>query len=388
MRARILSTLIALILGAVLSNRPSFAQISGDLEIKVTDSSAAVMPGATVTVRSRNTGATRTGTTDAVGALRVTQLAVGGYEIQVAATGFNTFKTLATVSSGATTTVPLVLEIATATQEIVVMETATALNSVNAQLQNSVQTRDITTLPLVGNDVVALAGNAPGVIPVAPNNPFLGLGSFNSNGGRGRGNNITVDNATATDVSTTGEGGTGTLPIDAIQEFKVITNNFNAEYGRNANAQVQIITKGGGNDFHGDAFEFFRNSWLNARDYFDTTGQPTVTRNNDWGGYFGGPVKRNKIFFFGTYEQQKIRGSGGTNVATVPTTAQVSAATDPTALALLQQLNVPVTGTGNITQSAPNTTNSYSYSGRIDVNLTDNDLLFIRGGTDHVNQQA
>src|SRR5256885_858051 len=183
MSARILSSLIALILGVVLSNRPSFAQISGDLEIKVTDSSAAVIPGATVTVRSRDTGAMRTGTTDAVGAARVAQLAVGGYQIEVAATGFHTFKTVATVSSGATNTVPIALEIATATQEIVVMETATALNTVNAQLQNSVQSRDITTLPLVGNDVVALAGNAPGVIPVAPNNPFLGLGSFNSNGG-------------------------------------------------------------------------------------------------------------------------------------------------------------------------------------------------------------
>jgi len=174
----------------------------------------------------------RTGTTDAVGAARVSQLAVGGYQIEVSANGFNGFKTVATVSSGATTTVPIALEIATATQEIVVMETATALNTVNAQLQNSVQTRDITTLPLLSNDVVALAGNAPGVIPVAANNPFLGLGSFNSNGGRGRGNNITVDNATATDVSTTGEGGTGTLPIDAIQEFNVITNNPSAEFGQ------------------------------------------------------------------------------------------------------------------------------------------------------------
>ena len=388
MRPRIYSTLIALILGAVLSNRPASAQISGDLEIKVTDSSAAVIPGAMITVRSRDTGAIRTGMTDAGGAVRVSQLAVGSYQIEVAVHGFNTFKTVATVASGAATTVPVVLEIASATQEIVVMETATALNTVNSQLQNSVETRDITTLPLVSNDVMALAANAPGVIPVAPNNSFLGLGSFNSNGGRGRGNNITVDNATATDISTTGEGGTGTVPTDAIQEFNVITNNFNAEYGRNSSAQVQIITKGGTNEYHGDAFEFFRNSWLNARDYFDTTGQPTVTRNNDWGGYFGGPVKRNKIFFFGTYEQQKIRGSGGTNVATVPTTAQVAAATDPTAVALLKQLNVPVTDSGNVSQSAPNATDIYAYSGRVDVNLTNNDLLFVRGGTSHTGQQA
>src|SRR5579864_4836513 len=111
MCARIFSTLIALILGAVLSNRPLLAQISGDLEIKVTDSSAAVIPGATVIVRSRDTGAMRTGVTDALGAVRVSQLAIGSYQIDVAIHGFNTFKTVATVASGAATTVPVVLEI-------------------------------------------------------------------------------------------------------------------------------------------------------------------------------------------------------------------------------------------------------------------------------------
>src|SRR5438477_654878 len=258
MRIRILM-MLTLVVGALLIPQTSFAQISGDVEIKVADSSGAVIPNADVTLRSRDTGTTRAVQTDASGVSRVTQLTIGPYDISVSASGFNTFKTIATVASGAAISVPVTLEIASAQQEVVVTETATPLNVVNAQLQNAVEARDITLLPLIGGDVMAIAGNAPGVIPVAPNNPFLGLGSFNSNGGRGRGNNITLDNATATDISTTGESGLGTVPIDGIKEFNLITNNFNAEYGRNSSAQVQILTKSGTNEFHGSLFEYFRN---------------------------------------------------------------------------------------------------------------------------------
>ena len=104
---------------------------------------------------------------------------------------------------------------------------------------------------------------APGVTPVSQNNPFLGSGSFNSNGGRGRANNIMVDGITATDVSVTGTGGPlGPLNFSSIKEVKVITNNFDAEYGRNASAQVLYITKSGTNDLHGEAYEYFENNVL------------------------------------------------------------------------------------------------------------------------------
>src|SRR5579864_2260926 len=388
MRSRLQFTFLALLLGMLISTRPSFAQITGDLEIKVADSSGAVVPGCGITVRSKETGTTRTAQTDALGVARVTQLAVGDYEVEAKLGGFNTFKTLATVSSGGATLVPVTLEVASAQQEIVVTETATALNTVNAQLQNAVESQDITRMPLVGNDVMALAGDAPGVIPVAPGNPFLGLGSFNSNGGRGRGNNITVDNATATDVSTTGESGLGTIPVDGVKEFNIITNNFNAEYGRNGDSQVQLITKSGSNNFHGTGFWYARRDAWNARDYFDTTGEATPQKNNDWGGVLGGPIKRDKAFFFGTYEQQKQRGAGGTVVATVPTTAQVNGSIDPTAAALLTQMKVPVTDSGTINENAPNAQNSYAYSGRVDINLTQNDFFFARVGTNKVVQEA
>ena len=107
------------------------------------------------------------------------------------------------------------------------------------------------------------------------------------------GNNITVDGIVSTDVSTTGGAGFGTLSLDAIQEVKLITNNFNAEFGRNANSQLQLITKGGSNAFHGTAYEFLKNDKLNARDYFDTTGKASIVRRNQFGATAGGPIVAN-----------------------------------------------------------------------------------------------
>ena len=283
------------------------------------------------------------------------------------------------MSSGAVTTVPVALEIKTAQQQVVVTDAATQLNTVNAQLQNTTDSQKIVELPIAVGGVLALAATVPGVAPVTQNNPFLGLGSFNSNGGRGRGNNITLDNATATDVSTTGQAGLGTVPLEGIKEFNVITNNFNAEYGRNSSAQVQILTKSGTNEFHGTLFEYFRNDKLNARAYFDRTGHPNIERNNDFGAVGGLPIIKNKLFGFGTYEEQKIRGAGATVIATVPKPSDLTNL-DPTSKALLGQLQVPTSPSGTLSESAPNITNSYAFSVRGDWNITSNDTLFARMG--------
>src|SRR5437016_6084724 len=130
------------------------------------------------------------------------------------------------------------------------------INTSDAHLSNSIEEKRVKELPLSTRDPLALATLSPGIVPVTNANPFLGSGSFNANGGRGRANNITLDNVVVTDIYTTGQAGLSTLSLDAIQEFKLITNNFNAEFGRNSNAQVQIITKGGTNDFHGTAYQF------------------------------------------------------------------------------------------------------------------------------------
>jgi hypothetical protein len=283
MHSLIRGTGFRLLLGVLFACVLAFAQISGDLLIQVTDPSGATVPNATVTLTSKEMGSTRTITTASDGTARFAQLGVGSYSVKVETAGFAAFETTAAVSSGAVTTVPIALEIKKAQQEVVVTEAATTLNTVNAQLQNTTESHQMVELPIAAGGVLALAATAPGVAPVTPNNPFLGLGSFNSNGGRGRGNNITLDNATATDVSTTGGAGLGTVPLEGIKEFNLITNNFNAECGRNSSAQVQILTKGGTNEFHATLFEYFRNDKLNARSYFDRTGSPSIERNNDFG---------------------------------------------------------------------------------------------------------
>ena len=375
-----------LLLGIVLSSLLAFAQISGDLLIQVADPSGATVPNATVTLTNKETGATRTITTSGDGVARFSQLGIGSYTVRVETAGFSTLETTANVSSGAVTTVPVALEVKRAQQEVVVTESAMTLNTVNAQLQNTTESHQMVELPIAVGGVLALAATAPGVAPVTPNNPFLGLGSFNSNGGRGRGNNITLDNATATDVSTTGGAGLGTVPLEGIKEFNLITNNFNAEYGRNSSAQVQILTKSGTNEFHGTLFEYFRNDKLNARAYFDRTGHPSIERNNDFGGVAGLPIIKNKLFVFGTYEEQKIRGAGSTVIATVPKPSDLTTV-DPTAKALLDKLQVPTSPTGTLSESAPNTTNTYAFSGRGDWNLSDKDTMYARMGRQGVTQK-
>src|SRR5262249_32017380 len=149
---------------------------------------------------------------------------------------------------------------------------------------------------------------------------------------RGRANNITLDGVTATDISTTGEGGGLVLSQDAIQEVKVITNNFDAEFGRNSGSQVQLISKSGTNQFHGSCFWYFQNNDLgNAADFFTGTVTPTI--QNQEGGTFGGPIWKDHTFFFGSGEVDSIRGLGASATATVLTPAQAAAITDPTTLA-------------------------------------------------------
>ena len=355
------------------------AQITGDIQINVSDPSGAAIPKATVTVTNPETGVTRAVTTDDTGSARVSQLGIGRYEVKISHDGFTTSTATAQVVSGGVATVPVTLNIASATQQVQVEAESSPVNTVNAQLQTTVGTSTIIDFPLVSTGVLGLAATAPGVIPVTPNNPFLGLGSYNSNGGRGRGNNITLDNATSTDVSTTGSAGLGTVPMDAIKEFNLITNQFTAEYGRNANSQLQIITKSGANDFHGELFEFHRNNYFNARDYFDRSGSATPNINNNWGAMAGGRIIKNKLFYFGTYEQQTIRGLGGIRVATVPTPTQLAGAS-PIAQQIIRDFAVPTSPTGTVSVSAPNATDSLAFSGRVDANLTSRDYFYARFG--------
>ena len=353
---------------------PVIAQITGDIVINVTDPSNAVVAGANVTLKSVAQGSIRSLKSDAQGIARFSLLNIGDYEVRIEAAGFASVTTRAVINSGAVRELKTVLEISSTRQEVVVEETSVVISTTNSQMQSNVESKAITQLSLP-NGVLSLAGTTPGVIPVSARNPFLGQGSFNSNGGRGRGNNITIDGANATDVSTTGGAAIGTVPLDAIREVNVISNNFNAEFGRNASSQFQIVTKSGTNEYHGTLVEFFRNNRLNARDYFDRTGKASILRDNDWVAQGGGRIVRDKLFFYGTYEQNKVRGAGGTRIATVPTSAQVAGITNPAARQLFTATQGVSADSGTVSNPGPLGSNSVAYSAKIDWNLTSRDTL-------------
>ncbi len=232
------------------------AQITGALRGTVSDVSGAAVPKVPVTLTSLETRQTRVQPTNSSGEFAFDLLAVGSYEVEAEAPGFNAELATAEVKTGETTSVAFFrLEGPRPVTQVIEVNSAVAqIDTENSQLQTSIAGQAIQEIP-VGRDPNRFALTAPGIAPVSPNNSFLGSGSFNSNGGRGRGDNIMVDGITATDVTTTGTGGAipARLNFSSIKEVKVITNNFSAEYGRNSSAQVLYITKGGTNDLHGEA---------------------------------------------------------------------------------------------------------------------------------------
>ncbi len=361
---------------------PLFAALTGDLQGTVLDSSGAVVVDAKVVVKDLGTGVTRTLTTNQQGQFAALQLALGLYEVTLEKSGFRGFATKVDIRSGEITRLPVTLEVG-APDELITVESETTplLDVATSQVSTSLEYQTVVQLPIQNRDPVQFATLAPGVVPVTNDNPFLGSGSFNSNGSRGRGNNITVDGVTSTDISTTGASGTGTFSLDQVQEFKLITNNYSAELGRNSGSQVQIITKGGTNDLHGTAYWFHQNKALNARDYFDDTGEATPLIQNLWGFTFGGPLLKDRTFFFGHYEGLKIRGAGSTVVANVLTPAEAAAITDPTSLALFNAVGAPTDPSGDLSSSAPNANDQYSWSLRIDQVWRDGkDVLNVRYG--------
>jgi hypothetical protein len=372
MSKQIWSAVALLLLGSF----SAWAALTGEIEGFVTDASGAFIPGVSVSITSLETGAQRSLVTNDRGHFVATLLPIGQYEVRAALVGFRPGVQRLLVKSAERASLNLTLQVGDLTQEVTVTETSIQLvNTADAQVQISIDEKRIQSLPIRAQDPLALATLSPGVVPVTPGNPYLNAGSFNTNGGRGRGNNITIDNIVSTDVTTTGQAGIETLSIDTIEEFKLITNNFNAEFGRNANAQLQIMTKKGSNEFHGTIYEYLMNDKLNARDWFNTSGKASILRRNQFGATAGGPIMRDRLFFFGHYEGVQKRGAGGTRVANVPTAAQLAAVTDPTSRAILEAAKLPAatsvdaSGIGRVAQSAPDSEKSNEFSARLDSTL-------------------
>ena len=369
-----------------------FAQTTGEVRGVVADATGASIANARVAIASRSRGESRAVETDAEGRFAAPLLAVGEYEIKVEKAGFRSTSTRAEIKTGEIASARIVLELGQVTESVSVSGAVTRLDAENAQLQGSIGGEKLQEIPVQRNPNLFVL-TMPGIAPVTSNNTFLGSGSFNSNGGRGRGNNITVDGITATDVIVTGTGGIlGPLNFSELGEVRVITNNFSAEHGRNSSSQIMYSTLGGTNRLHGELYEYFQNDKLNARSYFDSTGKSNIVRRNQFGYSIGGPVflpklfdLRNKLFWRTSYEGFRLRGAGAARIAQVPTAAMIAAVTDPTSKALLAQYQLPAAtsegpGFGRVQQSAPNAENTYQFSIRSDYNITNSDRLWVRYG--------
>ncbi|MBL8176869.1 MAG: carboxypeptidase regulatory-like domain-containing protein [Bryobacterales bacterium] len=361
----------------------ALAQITGEIRGSVSDSTSALVPGAKVSLISIETGEKREFLSDKEGRFAFGLLKIGDYQIVVEAEGFRKASTQANVRSSEITGVAIKLEVGQVTEQVTVTDAIAVLDTQSAQVQESYDSKRTAEIP-VGRNPNVLATTLPGIVP---NPSGFNSGSFITNGNRARANNITIDNITATDISTAGTGSTnnGPLNFSSIKEVKIITNNMSAEFGRNSGAQVQYITKSGTNEFHGEVYEYFRNDKLNARDVFDRSGSAPITRHNQFGGVLGGPIVRNKTHFFLSSEITPIRGAGGTRVAQVPTASMLAGVTDATSRRLLEQYKLPAAETdsgtfGNVQQSAPSPTDFYQYSARFDHQFSGKDTIYGRYG--------
>jgi len=302
-----------------------WAQVgAGSIYGSVTDATGARIPGATVVLTNQATGVQREVTTDQAGSFRATPLQIGRYIVRVTASGFQATEVRNLVLEvEQRREVNVTLQVATGTETVeVTAATVPLLESTVSDLGQVIQERSIVELPLNGRNFVQLGTLSPGAIKSEGgqfNNPAAstsvrGSTSLSVNGARENANDWTIDGIDNNELTA---GSISVLPsVDAIQEFKVLTNKYSAQYGRNAGGTILINTKSGGNDFHGTVYEFLRNDKFDAKGFFDS--EKPEFRQNQFGFTIGGPIVKDKLFFFGGYEGLRIR-KGLTFISSVPT---------------------------------------------------------------------
>lgn len=305
---------------------------TGALTGTVTDPSGAVIAGATVTATDIGTGQARTTTTDANGSYKFSLVNPGNYSVKFSAAGFKTVEVPSvTVNVTETAVLNHALEVGAQSEQITVESTQQTIQTQNATNGDLVGSKEVTSLPLVSRNYTQIINLSPGVVANATSASAVGNGTedVSSNGSRGDQNNYLMDGSSVVNyVSGTGSQ-SGSFPgiaipnPDSIQEFKVQTSQYDASSGRNPGANVEVVTKDGTNQFHGAAFEFNRNNFFNANDFFykefqqtEGTNHPQTLKQNTFGGTLGGPIKKDKIFFFGSYQGiRQINGIGTSGFA-------------------------------------------------------------------------
>jgi len=297
------------------------AQTTGSLRGNVKDPAGLVIADAKVTATLEGTRANRTTTTDTKGDFVLPALPVGLWTVEVETAGFKKFVQRAEVTLGHVVVVDATLQIGEVTQSVTAEAEAPLVETTSTQLGAVMNSRAVVDLPLNTRDTYQLLQLQPGVQSQQGYSLFAGsdnAGVVSVNGGRGRANNFNVNGGDANDQFVA-------IPAvepspDTIEEFRVLTNTFDAEFGRNSGSVVNVVTKGGTNQVHGDLYEFFRNTDLDARGFFDET-KPDW-HQNQFGGTLGGPIRKDKTFFFASVEDRQIVQGIPSDLVTVPTLAE------------------------------------------------------------------
>jgi hypothetical protein len=396
-RERLPAIRLALIVTALLAASPLLAQ-NAELSGLITDPSNLAVANARVIVQSEDNGATRSVVSNQQGEYSVPALPPGSYNVTIEANGFKTVRQDAVVVEvDQRARLDFALTVGSKTETITVEANTTLLNTSDASVSTVIDHRFVENLPLNGRSFSSLIDLTPGVA-LTPSNQYE-QGQFSVNGQHPDANYFTVDGVSVNLGSSAinlGQSGAGQLPatsafggtsnlvsLDALEEFRIHTSTFAPEYGRTPGAQISVVTKSGTNTFHGTAFEYFRNDKLDANDWFANANglaRPEL-RQNDFGGVLGGPIVKDKLFFFGSYEGLRVRQPqvADTYVPTVASRENAPTAVQPL-LNAFPLPNGPDLGNGTAGFSAsysdPSTLNSYGI--RIDYLLSPKVTIFGR----------
>ncbi len=427
-RSSLIWLLVLLFAGLCGTDRLTAQTSYGSIVGTVTDPTGAIVPGAKVTLKNTNTNVTQPTTTGSGGNYNFVNLVPGIYSITVSEAGFQSItQERIDVQIGGTTRANVTLQAGEVTQTVTVSASQAGLQTESASLGGVVEGQQVVQAPLNGRNVNNLLDFIPGVVPGGGTQ-----GSTMANGGSGNFQAGGQTQAIAYNNYQIGGGFSGQsiffidgmqqniaennvnvlVPTqDAVQEFRVSTNNVSAEFGGFAGGVVQISTKSGTNDFHGNVYEYFRNTALNANDWFSNHAHlgKSPLHQNQYGANLGGPIKKNKAFFFFSWEHESLISASPIN-ATVPTTAELEGnfsgdpqviydpttglpfpgnvipqnRIDPTALKIVQ-LETPAQSrvsqtpfTTNFFASAPIEGYQDQYNARVDMNPTSADSLFVR----------
>ena len=352
------------------AGRLAAQSVTGGIAGTVVDNSGGGLPGVGITATQAETGAIRTTTSTGNGTFRIPLLPVGTYAVAADLTGFSPARVAnVVVTVGGEATVKLVLEVASVKAAVTVSGEAPLIEATRTEVESLVNQRSIENLPTNGRNFIDFVLTTPGVVR------DVRLGDISFAGQRGTLNSLVVDGADNNNTffgQALGRTGSGRAPYqfsqDAVKEFQVNTNSYSAEYGRAGGAVVNVVTKSGTNDLHGTAFYFYRDKSINAKDYIDAVnGRPKAPYHFDqFGASLGGPVVRDKLFFFANYDGQR-----NTIPNTVVLGLPANTPTDPATIAAINTLT-PLAASWNRTQ------NQDVYLFKLDAEVVSNTRASVR----------